>query len=77
MILQYMFHLFVRGDGFTKDIYENSRKEVNWEVILRLVWCYMQHHLITLATFVLPMLGLRGSMEQLFEHSPDTLYAEG
>jgi hypothetical protein len=24
-------HLFVRGDGFTKDIYENARKEVNWE----------------------------------------------
>jgi hypothetical protein len=23
--------LFVRGDGFTKDIYENARKEVNWE----------------------------------------------
>jgi hypothetical protein len=24
-------HLFVRGDGLTKDIYENARKEVNWE----------------------------------------------
>ena len=24
-------HLFVRGDGLTKDIYENARIEVNWE----------------------------------------------
>jgi hypothetical protein len=24
-------HLFIRGDGLTKDIYENARKEVNWE----------------------------------------------
>jgi hypothetical protein len=23
--------LINRGDGFTKDIYENARKEVNWE----------------------------------------------
>jgi hypothetical protein len=23
--------LIVRGDGFTKDIYENARKEMNWE----------------------------------------------
>jgi hypothetical protein len=23
--------LIVRGDGFTKDMYENARKEVNWE----------------------------------------------
>ena len=26
-----VIHLFVRGDGLTKDIYENARKEVNWE----------------------------------------------
>ncbi len=24
-------HLLIRGDGLTKDIYENARKEVNWE----------------------------------------------
>ncbi len=24
-------HLFIRGEGITKDIYENARKEVNWE----------------------------------------------
>jgi hypothetical protein len=23
--------IFNRGEGFTKDIYENARKEVNWE----------------------------------------------
>ena len=23
--------LIARGDGYTKDIYENGRKEVNWE----------------------------------------------
>ena len=24
-------HLLIRGEGITKDIYENARKEVNWE----------------------------------------------
>jgi hypothetical protein len=24
-------HLLIRGDGLTKEIYENARKEVNWE----------------------------------------------
>ncbi len=24
-------HLITRGEGFTKEIYENARKEVNWE----------------------------------------------
>jgi hypothetical protein len=24
-------HLLIKGDGLTKDIYENARKEVNWE----------------------------------------------
>jgi hypothetical protein len=24
-------HLLIRGEGITKDLYENARKEVNWE----------------------------------------------
>jgi hypothetical protein len=24
-------HLFIRGEGITKDIYENARKEIKWD----------------------------------------------
>jgi hypothetical protein len=45
------------GGGLTKDMYENLRKEVNWEGNLHLVRYSTQHHLISQATFVLQRFG--------------------
>lgn len=50
-------HLFVRGDGFTKDIYENARKEVNWEGNPPPGMVLHAASFDTLATFVLPTFG--------------------
>jgi hypothetical protein len=61
------------GDGLTKDMYENVRKEVNWEanpppgLIFHAASFDKSGNNIRVAD----------AMEQLFKHSPETFFPEG
>jgi hypothetical protein len=56
------------GDGLTKDMYENVRKEVNWEANPP------PGLIFHAASFDKSGNNIR---EQLFKHSPETFFPEG